>query len=156
MKFGYLMFALAAALAAPAVAQPPPEALPAILHLSIDQHPAWRAYKDALAESRAETSHTAAQAALMNGLTTPERLDAMRAQMKSQAADFERQAQATEAFYAALSPEQKRIFDQVTRLPTPPAPMHAYPRRGDAWSQVTGPQVLRTPPPGGGLPPPAP
>jgi hypothetical protein len=144
---------LLALAASPALAQPPPppDALPAILHLQLDQHPAWRAYKDALAQTRAEGSHQAAETARLNGLTTPERLDALRQQLKSRAADFERQADATEAFYAVLSPEQRRIFDDVTRAPVPPAPLHAYVQRS---SPPTGPQVLKTPPAGSPLPAP--
>jgi hypothetical protein len=141
--------------ASPALAQPPPEALPAILHLQLDQHPAWRAYKDALAQTRAESSHDAAVIARLNGLTTPERLDAMRAQLHQQQADFERQADATAAFYAVLSPEQRRVFDDVTRTPTPPSPMRDYARRPAPWTPPEA-QVLKTPPMDAGLPPPTP
>ncbi len=56
-----------------------------------------------------------------------------------------REAAATEAFYAVLSPEQRHIFDQVTRLPSPPSPM-----RASAAGPPT-PRVLRLPPAGSGL-----
>jgi hypothetical protein len=153
LKFG--PFAIAAALwASAAAAQPPLEDLPAILHLQLDQRPAWRTYKDALAEDRAGQSHAAAEAARLNALNTPERLDALRAQLKAQEGEFERQASATTSFYAVLSPDQRRIFDAVTRAPVPPPPMHPLARVG-AWGSGAVPAgSLRRPPPGAGLPPP--
>jgi periplasmic protein CpxP/Spy len=44
-------------------------------------------------------------------LTTPERLDRMRAHMAERQAAFERRAEATKRFYAQLSPAQQRAFD---------------------------------------------
>ena len=133
-----------------ALAQPPIEALPAILHLQLSQHPAWRAYKDATAEQTADAAHQASQAVELNVMTTPQRLDALRAQLRSQAAAFERQAAATQAFYAVLSPEQRHIFDDVTRLPQPRAAQHPRLRaQGPPY-----PPALQQPPSGAGLPPP--
>ncbi len=133
----------------PATAQPPLEALPYILQLQLSQHPAWRAYKDATAEQKADAAQSASQVVQLNAMTTPERLDALRSQLQVQQLSFERQAAATEAFYAVLSPEQRRIFDEITRAPTPPSPMRAM-----AEPDARGPQVLRLPPPGSGLAPP--
>ena len=127
------------------------EALPSILQLQFSQHAAWRAYKDAAAERHADAAQSAAQAAQLNAMTTPERLDALRSQLQAQQQSFERQAAATKAFYAVLSPDQRRTFDEVTRLPTPRPPM-----RANLGGEVTGPQVLRLPPAGAGLAPPAP
>ena len=137
--------------AAAAVAQPPLEALPSILQLQLSQHPAWRAYKDASAEQKADAARSASEAAQLNAMTTPERLDALRAQLQAQAQSFERQAAATQAFYAVLSPDQRRIFDDVTRLPVQPSPM-----RASAAPDFRSPQVLRLPPAESGLAPPAP
>lgn len=51
----------------------------------------------------------------MEKLTTPERLDKMRAMHKERMAAMEagmdKRAEATKAFYAVLSPEQKKVFD---------------------------------------------
>ena len=145
---------LAAALltgAATLEAQPPLEALPSILQLQFSQHPAWRAYKDASAEQKADAAQSASQAAQLNTMTTPERLDVLRSQLQAQQRSFERQAAATQAFYAVLSPDQRRIFDDVTRLPVQPSPM-----RADAAADFGSPQVLRLPPAGSGLTPPGP
>jgi hypothetical protein len=140
---------LALFLAGLAAAQPPLEALPALLQLQPSQHPAWRAYKDAAALQKADAAHDAGDAAILNAMTTPERLDALRARLKAQEAAFDRQAAATEAFYAVLSPDQKRIFDQLTRAPEPRAPTMK--------TRAEGPYArpLRTPPADAGLPPPA-
>jgi len=46
-------------------------------------------------------------------MTTPERLDRMRARMAEHQAAFERRAEATKRFYAQLSPSQQRAFDVV-------------------------------------------
>ena len=132
-----------------ALAQPPMEALPAILHLQVSQHPAWRAYKDATAEQKADAAHQAGQAIELNAMTTPERLDALRAQLRGQAEAFERQAAATQAFYAVLSPEQRHIFDDVTRLPAPRAAQGFRPQAASPY-----PPALQQPPSGAGLPPP--
>jgi Spy/CpxP family protein refolding chaperone len=44
-------------------------------------------------------------------MTTPERLDRMRARMAEHQAAFERRAEATKRFYAQLSPSQQKAFD---------------------------------------------
>ncbi len=138
-------------LAGAATAQPPLEALPSILQLQLSQHPAWRSYKDATAEQHADAAHSAAQAALLNAMTTPQRLDALRSQLQAQQLSFDRQAAATNAFYAVLSPDQRLIFDEVTRLPVQPSPM-----RANAGADMRSPPVLRLPPAGTGLAPPGP
>lgn len=147
---GLVLVALILTGAAPALAQPPLEALPSILQLQLSQHPAWRAYKDAAAERQADAAHAASQAVQLNAMATPARLDALRSQLQAQQQSFERQAAATQAFYAVLSPDQRRIFDDVTRLPVQLPPMQA-----NAAADLGSPQVLRLPPAGSGLAPPA-
>ncbi len=147
---------IAASLLAPfllggaAVAQPPLEALPQILQLELSQQPAWRAYMDAQAQDRADAAHQAGQAEQLNSLPTPARLDALMDQMKADQAAFAREAEATRSFYAVLSPEQRALFDRVTRLPVPPPPNYRPRRSGPPQA----PNNLRQPPPGY-LPPPA-
>jgi hypothetical protein len=149
-RFCLPALAAASLLASHAVAQPPPlEALPQILQLQLSQHPAWRAYKDAAAETRADAAHQADKSQEFNSLPTPARLDALLDQMKAQQAAFEREAAATKAFYAVLSPEQRATFDQVTRLPSPPPQGYRPQRQGPPPASST----LRAPPPGY-LPPP--
>jgi periplasmic protein CpxP/Spy len=47
-------------------------------------------------------------------LTTPERIDRMRALRDQHIAQMDKRAEATKAFYAALTPEQKKTFDTET------------------------------------------
>ncbi|WP_367848279.1 Spy/CpxP family protein refolding chaperone [Rhodoferax sp. WC2427] len=44
-------------------------------------------------------------------LTTPERIDKMRAMRAERDAEMDKRADATKAFYAALTPEQQKVFD---------------------------------------------
>ena len=143
-------WSVAVAIVAPASAQPPMEALPSILQLQLSQHPAWRAYKDAAAERQADAEHSAAQASELNAMSTPQRMDALRSQLLAQQKAFEQQAAATLAFYAVLSPDQRRIFDDVTRLPPPRSPMRTH-----AQATTRDQPALRLPPSTGSLPPPA-
>ncbi len=133
-------------------AQAPIEQLPAILQLQLSQQPAWRAYRDATAETQADAAHDAGLAVQLNALSTPQRLNVLRDQLLVQRQGFERQAAATQALYATLSPEQRHIFDDVTRLPT------SHPPSVASLRQPSNPyaQVLRVPPSQAGLPPLAP
>ena len=47
-------------------------------------------------------------------MTTPQRLDRMQARQTEHAAMFARRNDATRALYAALKPEQQKIFDAQT------------------------------------------
>jgi hypothetical protein len=134
----------------PVAGQPPPlSALPSILRLSPDQREAFRAYTDAIAQDRLSHQNPMDMAQSLNLMATPERLDAMVAQMKSDEAAFQRRAAATKAFYAALTPDQKQTFDAITRLPVaPPSSSPAqYRPPQSTLPQPQNPQAL--PPPGG-------
>jgi Spy/CpxP family protein refolding chaperone len=133
----------------PVAGQPPPlSAVPSILRLQPDQRDAWRAYTDAIAQDRASRQNPVDRAEKLNGLQTPERLDAMLDQMKSDEATFQRRAAATKAFYAVLTPDQKQTFDTITRLPTAPPTQYWPPQYQPPVSnlpQPANPQAL--PPP---------
>jgi hypothetical protein len=47
-------------------------------------------------------------------LTTPERIDRMRAMRAQRMAMMDKRADATKTFYAQLSPAQQKAFDEVT------------------------------------------
>ena len=132
------------------VAQPSVEQLPVILQLQLNQQPAWRDYRDAAAQSEVEQVRQASSATQLNAMNTPARLEALRQQLGAQQQAFERQAAATVRLYAVLSPEQRHVFDDVTRLPTPRLPGQPSNPSG------TSPRLLRIPPPQAGLPPLAP
>ncbi len=50
----------------------------------------------------------------MAGMSTPDRIDHMRALRDQRNADMDRRAEATKAFYAQLGAEQKKTFDAET------------------------------------------
>lgn len=78
------------------------------LQLSPAQAMAW-------AEFTAAMEHTPSHARLgwegMEQLTTPERIDRMRAMQAQRAADMDRRGDAVKAFYTQLNPTQQKTFD---------------------------------------------
>ena len=83
-------------------------ALKSELKLTAAQEPAWTAYTTALqpGERPARLDRQG-----MEQLTTPERIDRMRALRAQHAAEADRRGEATKTFYAALTPEQQKTFD---------------------------------------------
>ena len=88
------------------------------LKLTADQEPAWTSFTTAMqpGERSARLDHKG-----MEKLTTPERIDRMRAMRAQHAAEADRRGEATKTFYAALTPEQQKTFD---------AKAHRGPRMG--------------------------
>jgi protein CpxP len=77
------------------------------LQLSPGQEGAWNTYTEALKPaSKPRMDHPE-----MSKLTTPERIDRMKAQRTARMAEMDKRAEATKAFYAVLTPEQKKTFD---------------------------------------------
>jgi hypothetical protein len=116
-----------ALLAGPALAQPysdgdaPPAAPSAsasrlhdTLRLTPDEEGAWRAYQAGIAPDPQQAAASRQAQLLMPQLPTPRRLALLRAQMQADLAAFDRNAEAVKAFYAALTPDQQRIFDTET------------------------------------------
>lgn len=93
----------------------PPEsrwaALKAELNLHPSQEAAWAAWTRTMVPFRPAPPPEAPQA-----LSTPERLELMRAQRKVREAEEDRRHAATLALYDVLDPRQKEVFD---RLPEP-------------------------------------
>lgn len=83
-------------------------ALKAQLKLTPAQEPAWATFTAAMqpGERQAHLDRKDMQA-----LTTPERIDRMRAMRAQHAAEADRRGEATKAFYATLTPEQQKTFD---------------------------------------------
>ena len=52
-------------------------------------------------------------------MTTPQRLDEMARRDAERTAQGQRRAEALRSFYAALSPDQRQVFDALTRLQGP-------------------------------------
>ena len=77
------------------------------LQITAAQEGAWTAWTGAMAPARMQRPDRAEFARL----TTPERIDRMRAHRAQRNADMDKRMDATKAFYAALSAEQKTTFD---------------------------------------------
>lgn len=86
------------------------------LKLTPAQEDAWTAYTTAMQPPAGLQQHpTEAQRADMDKLTTPERIDKMRSmraeRMTQMSAAMDKRGDATKALYAALTPEQQKVFD---------------------------------------------
>lgn len=91
------------------------EDLKTILRLRPDQEPALVAFADAhRPQSRLSKAPRDARA-----LTTPERLDDMSKREAETAGRHQQARDALARFYAALSPEQQKVFDALQRLKAP-------------------------------------
>ena len=127
---------LAAALAAPALAQsvpsappPPPSASPSppalpspaaqsdrlrqALNLRPDQETALQAFVAAMQPRPGEFERIRAEVRREASLPTPQRLDAIEARMKQMQAEALARIAATRAFYAQLTPAQQNAFDHI-------------------------------------------
>ncbi len=83
--------------------------LKAKLKLSADQEGAWTTFTAAMqpnAQAPERPNWKEIQA-----MTTPERIDKMRALRTVHQAEMDKRADAVKAFYAVLTPEQKKTFD---------------------------------------------
>lgn len=82
------------------------------LQITPAQESAWNTWTAALKPAASAVPRP--DRAEMARLTTPERIDRMRAVRAARAAEMDRRGEATKTFYAALSPEQKKTFDTAT------------------------------------------
>ena len=80
------------------------------LQITPAQEGAWNAWTAALQP----VSFQRPDRAEFARLTTPERIDRMRALRAQHEAEQDKRADATKALYAALNPEQKQTFDKVS------------------------------------------
>ena len=81
------------------------------LQITAAQETAWNSFASAM-QPAANLQRPDRQA--MANMTTPERIDQMRAMRDRRNAEMDRRAEATKAFYAQLTPEQKKTFDTET------------------------------------------
>ena len=81
------------------------------LQLSPGQEGAWNSYVASLQPSG---EHKRVDRAALAALTTPERIDRLRALRAERIAAMDRRGEATKAFYATLTAQQKQVFDAAT------------------------------------------
>jgi protein CpxP len=77
------------------------------LQITAAQEGAWTNWTGAMKPVRMQRPDRAE----WQRLSTPERIDRMRAMRAARSAEADRRGEATKTLYAALSPEQKRVFD---------------------------------------------
>jgi hypothetical protein len=78
------------------------------LQISTAQEPAFNAWASAMKPTGQRARFDRAE---LERLTTPERIDRMRALRTARAAEMDRRGDATKTFYAGLSADQKKVFD---------------------------------------------
>ena len=108
--------------ASAAGAQPPPSqqqqqqqaSLHSALHIRPDQEQAWRTFIASTTPPAGILSELRASAGRMASMTTPQRLDLLAQNLQLEVTLQRHSADAIRQFYAVLSPDQQRIYDQVT------------------------------------------
>ena len=81
------------------------------LKITAAQEGAWSAFTSTMQPPADMQNRRMAMRAEMDKLTTPERIDRMRALRAQRDTEMDKRASATKSFYAALSPEQQKVFD---------------------------------------------
>ena len=84
-----------------------------VLQLSPNQEPALNAFVQSTVRPAGLRDQMRQNREAQAGMTTPERLDRMRARLAERQAMFTRRADATMRFYSQLTPTQKRAFDAM-------------------------------------------
>jgi len=97
------------------------------LNLQAAQEPAWSTFTQSM-EHPARSARP--ERANMEKMTTPERLDMMQSKKAMRDARMQQRAEATKAFYATLSADQKQVFDQETARMMKGSGMHAMKHHG--------------------------
>ena len=86
-------------------------ALKETLKITPAQEGAWTAFTSTMQPSADLHKRRMEMRAEMDKLTTPERIDKMRALRTQRDAEMDKRATATKSFYAILSAEQQKLFD---------------------------------------------
>lgn len=103
--------------------------LKAALKLTAEQEPAWNAFVVRTAHEPRAMKPGARED--WSKLTTPERLDKMQAIKAERDAQMAQRIDATKSFYAALTPEQQKVFDTQAHGGMQRAGMKGEHRMGD-------------------------
>ena len=95
--------------------------LKAKLTLSAGQEAAWNEYVTVMQPTadwgmRMDRENRQKMREEMQALTTPQRIDRINAMKAQRDAAMAKRGDATKTFYAALTPEQQKVFDDITLL----------------------------------------
>lgn len=93
--------------------------LKAKLKLTPAQEPAWTAFTTSM---QPPAPHARMEHGDLAKLTTPERIDKMRAMRAQRDAEMDKRGDAAKTFYAALTPEQQKVFDANAMMHRPGGP----------------------------------
>lgn len=93
--------------------------LKAKLKLTPAQEPAWSSFT---ASMQPPAPHARMERGDMAKLTTPERIDKMRAMRAQRDAEMDKRGDAAKTFYAALTPDQQKVFDANAMMHRPGGP----------------------------------
>ena len=105
------------------------EAFKQKLQLTPAQEPAWNGFVQSM-QPNAEPRHARLDWQGMDKLTTPERIDRMRAMGAQRMAEMDRRGDAVKDFYAQLTQAQQKTFDaEGARM---------YGQRGGRWADQQG------------------
>lgn len=80
------------------------------LQISRGQEGAWESWTAAIKPTPAQFQRPDRTA--FRAMTTPERIDRMKALHAQRSAEMDKRLDATKSFYAQLNPEQQKVFDQ--------------------------------------------
>lgn len=86
--------------------------LKAKLAITPAQEPAWTAWTATMQPPATRHAHPSREE--ISRLSTPERIDKMRALRAERQAEMDKRADATKAFYNSLNADQKKVFDAET------------------------------------------
>jgi periplasmic protein CpxP/Spy len=81
------------------------------LKLTAAQEGAWTSFTTSMKPPADMGKHRMEMRGEMEKLSTPERIDKMRAMRSMRDAEMDKRADAVKTFYAVLTPEQKKVFD---------------------------------------------
>ena len=84
------------------------------LNLTPAQQDAWNAFGSAVQPSTQDLQRMISMRAELRRLPTPERIDRLRELRSVRTAAMDQRFDATKAFYAQLTPEQQKTFDEIS------------------------------------------
>ena len=90
--------------------------LKAKLKIEPAQEAAWSAWSATMKPPAGMREAMAKNHEAMNGLSTPERIDRMKALRARRDAEMDKRAEATKTFYAQLNADQKGVFDSMPMM----------------------------------------
>lgn len=93
------------------------EQLHQALRLTPAQESAWQSYRGASDVPDKAQARRRSASGLFRSIDAPHRMALVEAEMRQELADLQHQAQVLNAFYATLSAQQRRVFDERTLPP---------------------------------------